>query len=62
LTICNRLRAIARPISVMCCLGLGVAGCQAIPGDGPWMNGAKSTSTEALPFDVSDLPPATVVA
>lgn len=33
-----------------------------LPGDGPWMNGAKSTSSDALPFDVIDLTPTTVVA
>jgi polysaccharide export outer membrane protein len=45
-------------------LGLGavIAGCQAVPGDGPWMNGAKAGSTEAFPFDVIDLTPTTVVA
>lgn len=45
-------------------LGLAVAlsGCQAVPGDGPFMNGAKRGSTEAFPFDVIDLTPATVIA
>jgi polysaccharide export outer membrane protein len=43
-------------------LGMAITGCQIVPGDGPMMNGAKSTSTEALPFDVVDLTPATVVA
>lgn len=43
-------------------LGLAVAGCQAVPGDGPFMNGAKQGSTEAFPFDVIDLTPTTVVA
>lgn len=33
-----------------------------MPGDGPWMGGAQATSTEALPFDVIDLTPTTVVA
>lgn len=33
-----------------------------IPGDGPWLNDASSRSTEALPFDVIDLTPTTVVA
>ena len=41
---------------------LGLAGCQVVPGDGPWMDGAQATSTEALPFDVIDLTPTTVVA
>jgi len=45
-------------------LGLAVAlsGCQAVPGDGPFMNGAKRGSNEAFPFDVIDLTPATVIA
>ena len=45
-------------------IGLAVAlsGCQAVPGDGPFMNGAKKGSTEAFPFDVIDLTPATVIA
>ncbi|MBS0221065.1 MAG: polysaccharide biosynthesis/export family protein [Proteobacteria bacterium] len=43
-------------------LGIAVAGCQAVPGDGPFMNGAKQGSTEAFPFDVIDLTPTTVVA
>jgi polysaccharide export outer membrane protein len=41
---------------------LGIGGCTAMPGDGPWMGGAQSTSTEALPFDVIDLTPTTVAA
>ncbi len=32
-----------------------------MPGDGPWMGGAASTTTEALPFDVIDLTPTTIV-
>ncbi|MEI6205073.1 MAG: SLBB domain-containing protein [Enhydrobacter sp.] len=61
LTIWSWLRAIARPTAIV--LGLGiVAGCQVIPGDGPWMNDASSRTTEALPFDVIDLTPTTVVA
>ncbi len=61
LTIWSWLRAIARPTAIV--LGFGiVAGCQAIPGDGPWMNDASSRTTEALPFDVIDLTPTTVVA
>jgi polysaccharide export outer membrane protein len=43
-------------------MGFGVAACTALPGDGPWMGGAQTTSTEALPFDVIDLTPTTVVA
>ncbi|MBS0519672.1 MAG: polysaccharide biosynthesis/export family protein [Proteobacteria bacterium] len=62
LTIWTWLHAVGRPIAIVLGLGVAVAGCQAIPGDGPWMNGAKSTSSEALPFDVIDLTPTTVVA
>jgi len=61
LTIWSWLRAIARPTAIV--LGLGIlTGCQAINGDGPWMNDASSRSTEALPFDVIDLTPTTIVA
>jgi polysaccharide export outer membrane protein len=61
LTIWSWLRAVARPTAIV--LGLGIlTGCQAINGDGPWMNDASSRSTEALPFDVIDLTPTTVVA
>ena len=62
MTIRTWLRAYGRPTVLVLGCSLGVAGCQAIPGDGPWMNGAKSTSTQALPFDVIDLTPTTVVA
>jgi polysaccharide export outer membrane protein len=53
-------RCTVRPaaIAVMFCVVL--AGCQAIPGDGPWMGGAQSESTEALPFQVLDLTPTSV--
>jgi polysaccharide export outer membrane protein len=61
LTIWSWLRAVARPTAIV--LGLGiVTGCQAINGDGPWMNDASSRSSDALPFDVIDLTPTTVVA
>jgi polysaccharide export outer membrane protein len=62
LTIWSWLRAVARPTTIVLGLGIGVGGCTALPGDGPWMGGAQSTSTEALPFDVIDLTPTTVVA
>jgi polysaccharide export outer membrane protein len=62
LTIWSWLRAVARPTTIVLGLGIGVGGCTAMPGDGPWMGGAQSTSTEALPFDVIDLTPTTVVA
>jgi polysaccharide export outer membrane protein len=62
LTIWSWLRAAARPTAIVLGLGIGVAGCQIVPGDGPWMNGAQSTSTDALPFDLIDLTPITVVA
>ena len=60
MTVCSRLIAAARPIAILISLALGA--CTALPGDGPWMGGAQSTSTEALPFDVIDLTPTTVVA
>lgn len=53
---------VARSVALVFGLGIAVAGCQVVPGDGPWMNGAKSGSTEALPFDVIDLTPTTIVA
>jgi polysaccharide export outer membrane protein len=59
LTTWSWLRAVAPPITIV--LGLAVGGCAAMPGDGPWMGGAQTTSTEALPFDVIDLTPTTVV-
>jgi len=62
LTIWSWLRAAARPTAIVLGLCIGVAGCQIVPGDGPWMNGAQSTSTDALPFDLIDLTPTTVVA
>lgn len=62
LTIRSWLRAIARPFVIALALGAGLAGCQAVPGDGPWMADASSRSTEALPFDVIDLTPTSVVA
>lgn len=60
MTICSWLGAIARPTILVLALSLGA--CTALPGDGPWMGGAQSTSTEALPFDVIDLTPTTVAA
>ena len=60
MTIRTSLRAVALPVAIA--FGLGVVGCSALPGDGPWMGGAGSTATEALPFDVIDLTPTTVVA
>ncbi len=62
LTIWSWLRVAARPMAVVLGLGIGVGGCTALPGDGPWMGGAQATSSEALPFDVIDLTPTTVVA
>ncbi len=61
MTVCSRLSAAARPIAISIVLAWGLAACTAMPGDGPWMGGAQSTSTEALPFDVIDLTPTTVV-
>ena len=62
LTIRTWLRAAGRPTAAVLGLIFGVAGCQLVPGDGPWMPGAQSTSTNALPFDVIDLTPTTVIA
>ena len=62
LTVRSWLRAGMRPIAIVLGLGIGVAGCTAIPGDGPWMGGAAATSTEALPFDVVDLTPTTIAS
>lgn len=56
------LNATVRPLAIVLGLGIGLAGCQVVPGDGPWMGGAQATSTEALPFDVIDLTPTSVVA
>src|SRR3954470_15924984 len=53
---------VVRPVVVALGLALAVAGCQVVPGDGPWMGGAQGSSTEALPFDIIDLTPTTVVA
>ena len=62
MTIWSWLRAVARPTAIVLGLGIGIAGCTALPGDGPWMGGAQGTSTEALPFDVIDLTPTTIAA
>ena len=62
MTIWSRLRAAARPTAVVLGLAIGVSACQVVPGDGPWMGGAQSGSTDALPFDLIDLTPTTVVA
>jgi len=56
------LRAVARPLAIVLGLGLFLSGCQVVPGDGPWMGGAQASSTEALPFDIIDLTPTSVVA
>jgi polysaccharide export outer membrane protein len=62
LTIWTWLCPVARPVVVGLGLALALAGCQIVPGDGPWMGGAQASSTEALPFDVIDLTPTSVVA
>lgn len=62
MTIWTWLRATARPLAIVLGLGIGLTGCQVVPGDGPWMGGAQAGSTEALPFDVIDLTPTSVVA
>jgi polysaccharide export outer membrane protein len=61
LTVSSWLRATARTVAIVLGLAFGVGACTALPGDGPWMGGAQGTSTEALPFDVIDLTPTTVV-
>lgn len=56
----KRSRAV---VKLMWCLSvLALAGCQALPGDGPQMIGAAGKSTEALPYDVVDLNPTTVTS
>ena len=60
MTIWSWLRAAARPTAIVLSLGFGLAACTALPGDGPWMGGAATTTTEALPFDVIDLTPTTI--
>ena len=62
MTIWSWLRPVARPTAIVLGLAIGVGGCTALPGDGPWMGGAQANSSEALPFDVIDLTPTTVVA
>ena len=62
MTIWSWLRPVARPTAIVLGLAFGAGGCTALPGDGPWMGGAQSGSSEALPFDVIDLTPTTVVA
>lgn len=60
MTIWSWLRAAARPTAIVLGLVVGLAACTAMPGDGPWMGGAATTTTEALPFDVIDLTPTTI--
>jgi polysaccharide export outer membrane protein len=60
LTSWSWLRAAARPTAIVLGLVVGLAACTAMPGDGPWMGGAATTTTEALPFDVIDLTPTTI--
>jgi len=62
LTIWTWPSVVARPAALGLAIGLGLAGCQVVPGDGPVMYRAKSGSTDALPFDLIDLTPASVVA
>ena len=56
------LRAVARPTAIVLGLCIGISGCTALPGDGPWMGGAAGTTSEALPFDVIDLTPTNIAA
>ena len=60
MTIWTWLRAAARPTAIVLGVGVGLAACTAMPGDGPWMGGAATTTTDALPFDVIDLTPTTI--
>ena len=62
LTLWTWARRAARPTAIAVGLFAGLVGCSVIPGDGPNMNAAQADSTEALPFDVIDLTPATVAA
>ena len=62
LTFWTWLCPVARFVTMCFGLALALGACSIVPGDGPWMGGAQSTSTEALPFDVIDLTPTTVVA
>ena len=55
------MRNLARPTAIAVCLGSGLAGCQVLPGDGPWMGATQGTDTETLPFDVIELTPTSVV-
>ncbi len=54
------MRRLARLTAIAVCLGSGLAGCQVVPGDGPWMGTAQGTNTETLPFDVIELTPTSV--
>lgn len=58
----SRMCAAVRHTAIVAIVAAGAGACTALPGDGPWMGGAQTTSTEALPFDVIDLTPTTVVA
>jgi polysaccharide export outer membrane protein len=53
-------RRVVRSATIAVLLCAGLAGCEIIPGDGPWMGGAQAASTEALPFDVIELTPTSV--
>src|SRR5471030_2955392 len=61
LTVLSWVRGVARPAAIAFGLGLALAGCQVVPGDGPMMLGAARGTTEALPFDVLDLTAVSVV-
>jgi polysaccharide export outer membrane protein len=60
LRMAKRVRAVSR--LTWCLFGLALAGCQALPGDGPQMIGAARKSSEVLPYDVVDLDPTTVAS
>jgi polysaccharide export outer membrane protein len=61
-TVWDWLCLVAQPTAIFPNLAISVAGCQVVPGDGPRIGGAQSTNTDALPFDLIDLTPTTVVA
>jgi polysaccharide export outer membrane protein len=52
--------ALARVVAVG--LSISCGACSAVPGDGPFMGSATSSSTNALPFDFVDLTPNTIAA
>ena len=62
MTIWSWLCAAARPFAVVLGIGLVAGHALRCPATGPGWAARQATSTEALPFDVIDLTPTTVVA